>query len=235
MGALVRVGHKGADAIVAGNSLDSFDAALTAGVDMIEFDVIAVSTPRPELYVAHDHHRLQALADEGAAALTLTAALTHLTTPRYAGVRLQVDIKGSGYAERVLAALDHAGVVGRSFVSTTVWRNLVELRAQRPELQLGWTVPEIPGVSGTPLLTPTLGRLYGAVLPGRAAARIRAGEIDALVAHWRIVTARLVEEVVGAGGAIYAWTVDEPGEIRRLRELGVTGVITNDPRLFEKL
>jgi glycerophosphoryl diester phosphodiesterase len=38
--------------------------------------------------------------------------------------------------------------------------------------------------------------------------------------------------VVAAGGEIYAWTVDDAGEIARLAALGVSGVITNDPRLF---
>ena len=37
---LRRVGHKGADHIAPGNTLASFDAALAAGVDMIEFDVL---------------------------------------------------------------------------------------------------------------------------------------------------------------------------------------------------
>ena len=37
---LRRVGHKGADLIAPGNTPASFDAALAAGVDMIEFDVL---------------------------------------------------------------------------------------------------------------------------------------------------------------------------------------------------
>src|SRR5207248_5220194 len=37
---LRRVGHKGADLIAPGNTYASFDAALDAGVDMIEFYVV---------------------------------------------------------------------------------------------------------------------------------------------------------------------------------------------------
>ena len=40
MPALKRIGHKGADLIAPGNTLASFDAALAAGVDMVEFDVL---------------------------------------------------------------------------------------------------------------------------------------------------------------------------------------------------
>ena len=43
-----RIGHKGADALVPGNTLASFEAAAKAGVSMIEFDVLrprSTSTP----------------------------------------------------------------------------------------------------------------------------------------------------------------------------------------------
>jgi glycerophosphoryl diester phosphodiesterase len=44
-----------------------------------------------------------------------------------------------------------------------------------------------------------------------------------------------VRAVRRAGGELYVWTVDEPARIGRLERLGVTGVITNDPRLFAQL
>ena len=45
--ALKRIGHKGADHIAPGNTLESFDAALAAGVDMVEFDVLPDSLGQP--------------------------------------------------------------------------------------------------------------------------------------------------------------------------------------------
>ena len=227
--ALIRVGHKGADAIAAGNTLASFDAALAAGVDMIEFDVLSQHRDGSgELYVVHDHSKLSR-----GGAPTLGEALAHLTSPPFAGVGLQVDLKRGGYEARVLDALGAAGALERSFISSGVWSALQRIRQLAPELRVGWTVPLIPGVSGTPLITPTLGRLYRRLLPARAAARIRAGLVDALVPHWRVVTPALVSAVLGAGGEIYALTVDDAAEIRRLEALGVSAVITNDPRLFD--
>jgi len=41
--------------------------------------------------------------------------------------------------------------------------------------------------------------------------------------------------VRGAGGELYVWTVDELSRIQALDALGVTGVISNDPRLFAAL
>ena len=52
------------------------------------------------------------------------------------------------------------------------------------------------------------------------------------MAHHLLVTPRLVEALRAAGGDLYVWTVDDAAAIRRLEALGVTGVITNDPRLF---
>jgi glycerophosphoryl diester phosphodiesterase len=69
-------------------------------------------------------------------------------------------------------------------------------------------------------------------MPRRARAAIEAGVCDALLAHWRLVTPRLVAAVRRAGGELYVWTVDDGRRIEAFRQLGVTGVITNDPRLF---
>ena len=44
-----------------------------------------------------------------------------------------------------------------------------------------------------------------------------------------------MRRVRDAGGELYVWTVDELPRIRELAALGVTGVITNDPRLFGAL
>ena len=52
------------------------------------------------------------------------------------------------------------------------------------------------------------------------------------MSHWRLVTPRLVRMLRAAGADLYVWTVDDAARIRRLEALGVTGVITNDPRLF---
>lgn len=44
----------------------------------------------------------------------------------------------------------------------------------------------------------------------------------------RHVDRRLVDEVHRAGGLITAWTVDDPRQITRLRDLGVDAITTND-------
>jgi glycerophosphoryl diester phosphodiesterase len=229
----LRIGHKGADHIEPGNTFASFRAALAHGVDMIELDVIAENTDGSgALLLAHDWDDAQRRPRPH----TLAEGLAHLAGSAYDGVDLIVDLKGTGHEERVAAALQEYGLAGRVLVSTTEGSSLTLLRARHPELTLGWSLPRM---HRNPLYNPVTAMPAIAVLlyvrralPRVVANRIRRGEIDALMAHWRLVTADLAAAIGDAGGELYAWTVDDAKRIAALGRLGVTGVISNDPRLF---
>jgi glycerophosphoryl diester phosphodiesterase len=230
--ALLRIGHKGADRIVPGNTLASFDAALEHGVDMIEFDVLPEEDGRPEearLRLAHDFEHV-------AGAPELSEGLAHLSRPEFARLRFDIDLKLPGYEDRVLDALRSHGLLERALVSTMFMRSLVRLRTLEPSLRLGWSVPRMkrdPTASPVLRLAAYSGLPYLRRRVRLAAARhLAAGRCDAVMAHWRLVTPALVRTVRSAGGELYVWTVDEAQRIARLERLGVTGVITNDPRLF---
>jgi glycerophosphoryl diester phosphodiesterase len=225
-----RVGHKGADLIAPGNTAASFDAAVEAGVDMIEFDVLP---ERPDgtgrLFLAHDYGDLARRPD----ALTLEDGLDHLCAT---GVDLDVDLKLPGYEERVVAAIRERGAEERVIVSTMETTSLDRLRVVAPEVRLGWSVPRIRKNPFKSKLT--AGPAYVAmhalrqVLPRRAAQALREGRCDALMANHHLVTEGLVRAVLDNGGELYVWTVDLGDRIEAFEQLGVTGVITNDPRLF---
>jgi glycerophosphoryl diester phosphodiesterase len=221
----------GADHIAPGNTFASFDAAVEAGVDMIEFDVLREERGEG-LILAHDW----ADAGEREAPHTLEEALAYFCSERFAGVELDVDLKLPGYELRVLEALRAHGVLERTLISTQYEESLALLRAAEPRARLGWSVPKLTRDPFRSWLTraPAYVGLQAirALLPGRAATAIKARRCDALMAHWRLVTPRLVRAVRAAGGELYVWTVDDVARIRALEALGVTGVITNDPRLF---
>jgi glycerophosphoryl diester phosphodiesterase len=230
---LTRVGHKGAALIAPGNTYASFDAALAAGVDMIEFDVLPAQAGG-RLLLAHDY-------DDAAWRLphTLEEALAHLASEAYAGIEFDVDLKLPGYELRVLDALRTYGLLDRALVSSQYRSSLVAIRAAEPTVRLGWSVPKLqrdPFRSrGTALAALLAIQVAHVILPDRAGRAIRNGDCDALMAHWRLVTPRLVRSVQAAGGELYVWTVDELPRLRALANLGVTGVISNDPRLFAAL
>jgi len=231
MPGVIRVGHKGADHVAPGNTQASFEAALEHGVDMIEFDVLRARDGR--LVLAHDY------ADsERRECLTLDEGLDLFAGEAYAGVELDVDLKLPGYEREVIDGLGRRGLLERSLVSTMYTESLDRLGELEPGLRRGWSVPHVrrdylkaPFYIRLPALA--LAAWMRLRMPSQAAARIRAGGCEALMSHRILVTRRLVRAVQGAGGQLYVWTVDEAPRIRALEALGVDGVITNDPRLFD--
>jgi glycerophosphoryl diester phosphodiesterase len=227
-----RIGHKGADHIAPGNTLASFDAALSNDVDMIEFDVLPENLDGTgRLLLAHDY--VDAARRKP---LTLDEGLTHFATEAFAGVELDVDMKLPGYEERVVAALRAHGLASRALISTMERASFAPIRALAPEIRLGWSVPKVrrdylahPATRPLAYAAVAYGRR---VLPGRLTRALRAGEVDAVMAHWILVTPGFWRAIREAGGELYVWTVDEPRRIAQLEALGVTGIITNDPRLF---
>jgi glycerophosphoryl diester phosphodiesterase len=233
----------GAPLIAPGNTCESFDAALESGVNMIEFDVLP-DRATDRLLLAHSYHDVA-----GRKALTLEAGLRHLAQSRFEDMRFNADLKLPGYELRVLEALREFGMLERTLISSYFGSTLATIRVADPRVRLGWSVPRVrhdplrsrpltlpPYLLG-PLLLPArvLVRIARNGLPKRAATAIRAGRCDALMVHWRLMSETLLDAVATAGGELYVWTVDDLVRLRELEAMAVTGVITNDPRLFAEL
>ncbi|MGH2926481.1 MAG: glycerophosphodiester phosphodiesterase [Solirubrobacterales bacterium] len=150
-----RIGHKGADSIRPGNTLESFEAAVDAGVQMIELDVLRpraefadgdwrhasagpAAAGAPPLIVAHDW---------GDAArrepLTLDQALEAFTRAPLDRVEVDCDLKLAGREDEVVAALRHAGLIERAGVSTMEVSSLEAVAELEPRLSRGWTLPKV--------------------------------------------------------------------------------------------
>jgi glycerophosphoryl diester phosphodiesterase len=223
-----RIGHKGADHVAPGNTAASFEAALDAGVEVIEFDVLSLRDGR--LVLAHDY------SDAGKREpLTLEEGLDLFAGEAYSDVELIVDLKLPGFEREVVEGLAARGLSERALVSSQYLESLQALGELDPGLRRSWSVPRArrdytKGWLAIPALLVL--QVLRARMPGQAAALLRSGGCEVLMAHWRLVTPRLERAVHGAGGQLYVWTVDDPERIRMLEALGVDGVITNDPRLF---
>ena len=230
-GPLKRVGHKGADHVAAGNTAESFQAALDHGVDMIEFDILRLRDGR--LVLAHDY---------GDAArrepMTLDAGLDLFASDAYAGVELDVDLKLPGYEGEVMEGLLERGLGERSLVSSTYMESLDRIGEIEPSMRRGWSVPRARRDYTKSVLAPAVYvglRFWREALPFQAARVIERGRCEALMVHDLLVSPRLVKVVRAAGGMTYVWTVDDALRIAKLDAIGVDGVITNDPRLFDPL
>jgi glycerophosphoryl diester phosphodiesterase len=234
------IGHKGADLIAPGNTVESFAAAVAAGVDTIEFDVLWLQDAhlpleqRAPLVVAHDW------ADAGSRTpLSLTEALDAFLAPPLDTVEIDLDIKLPGREEEIVDALRERDLVERAMISTMEMHTLRRILEMEPKLRRGWTYPKVTkDWTSKPWAKPALPfALMGMRqrLPGLAAEKLPKFDVAAMWVYHPLVSARLARICQLAGVELIAWTVDEEKRMRKLVELGVNGICSNDPRLFSRL
>ena len=225
-----RIGHKGADAIVTGNTPESFDAAVEQGVDMIELDVLRAKEGR--LIVAHDYHDAMVRKP-----MDLAEALDLFLEPPLDEVEIDCDLKLTGREAELAGALAGRGLVERAMVSTMEVESLIKLRKLEPELRLGWTYPKTRrdwtqyGWAG-PALRAGLSAIRRR-FPGILERKGPKLGVNAVWAYHPIITPRLVAAADKVGVELIAWTVDDADRMRDLLAMGVDGICSNDPRLFE--
>ncbi len=248
---LIRIGHKGADAIEPGNTLASFRAAAEAGVDVIELDVLR---PRADFRVPADWSQASAgpaagsgpllIAHDWADAerrrpLTLEEALDAFCEPPLDDLRFGLDLKTIGREDEVVAAVRRRGLEQRAMTSTMELASVQALAEIAPDIYRGWTLPKV-GRDWTksrlpkPLLRGAMA-LLRARLPVIVARKAPSLGISAVWIYHPLASLALAKAAHAAGCELICWTVDDDARMGELIELGADGICTNDPRLFAKL
>jgi glycerophosphoryl diester phosphodiesterase len=249
-GSPLRIGHRGAAALAPENTLASLRAAVEAGVDVVEFDVLDLD--RGPLVLAHSNHlsevshgraargrvrsktldELRAVAPE---LPTLDDALAFFADEA-PGVGLHIDLKLRHRLDELADAVERFGVAGRTVVSAFHTRRLHEIAARSPAIRIGFTYPEDRfGVSRRPFIWPVIQLGLSALrasVPKRLPRQLRRARASAVMLEHRLVTEAAVASAHAVGAAVLAWTVDDVAELERVTAAGVDGVITNDPRIF---
>jgi glycerophosphoryl diester phosphodiesterase len=234
------VGHKGADLIAPGNTIESFHAAVEAGVDTIELDVLWLPDShlpleqRAPLVVAHDWGDA-----ERRTPLNLTEALDAFLAPPLDKVEIDLDVKLPGREEEIVTALRERDLIGRAMVSTMELYSLKRILELEPELRRGWTYPKVTKdwtskrwAKGPMLLALMTMRQR---LPGLAAEKLPKFGVESMWVYHPLISHRLARITELAGVELIAWTVDDLPRMQRLVEAGVNGLVSNDPRLFDRL
>ena len=210
------VGHKGADLIAPGNTLESFAAAVEAGVDTIELDVLwtrdghprLAAAERTPLIVAHDWHDA-----ERREPLTLAEALDAFLESPLDRVEIDLDIKLPGREEEIVAAVRERGLLERAMVSTMELYTLAKIGALEPGLRRGWTYPKVTKdwASKRWAKAPMLGALawMRQRLPGLAARELPKMGVEAMWVYHPLVSRQLAKITDLAKVELIAWTVDD--------------------------
>jgi glycerophosphoryl diester phosphodiesterase len=236
------VGHKGADLIAPGNTRESFVAAVEAGVDTIELDVLWTRDGHPRLaagertplVVAHDWH--DAARREP---LTLAQALDAFLQPPLDRVEIDLDIKLPGREEEIVAAVRERDLLDRGMISTMELSTLARIGELEPGLRRGWTYPKVTKdwTSKRWAKAPMLAALVWMRqrLPGLAARELPRMGVEAMWVYHPLVSPGLARITQLAKVELIAWTVDDLARMSKLVAAGVDGICSNDPRLFARL
>jgi glycerophosphoryl diester phosphodiesterase len=234
------VGHKGADLIAPGNTPASFRAAVEAGVDTIEFDVLWLPdadlppAQRAPLVVAHDWHDAASRTP-----LRLTEALDAFLEPPLDQVEIDLDIKLPGREEEFVEALRERGLIDRAMISTMEMHTLKRVLELEPNLRRGWTYPKTSrDWTKRPWAKPALKLALQGMrlqLPGIAAEKLPQFGVFAMWVYHPLITAKLARICKLANVELIAWTVDDLPRMEKLVEIGVDGLVSNDPRLYQGL
>ncbi|MCL6453612.1 MAG: glycerophosphodiester phosphodiesterase [Alicyclobacillus sp.] len=242
--------HRGASACAPENTLPAFDLALRHGADVLETDVHW--TRDGVLVVAHDSDISRVSDGQGSIeSLTYTELCRYdfgyrFTTDngrtypyrgtgvrilrlrelfeRYPRVPVNLDIKPRRPASlrQLIAEISGAGAADRTVVGSFHHDVLQAFRAFTSAIATSASPREVAFA-----LVQCISRIG---MPS-AALPYRALQVPIRMYGIEVVTRRLVEWAHRSGCAVHVWTVDAPGEMERLFELGVDGVMTNRPQL----
>jgi glycerophosphoryl diester phosphodiesterase len=225
------IAHRGASAEAPENTIAAFELALGQGADGIEFDVHLSKDDRP--VVIHDFTLERTTGGSGPVRQHTVRELKRLDAggwhgPQFRGQRIQtlqevferfrdrtrfwVELKGGsdlypGIEERVVSMIEVYEVLERALVQSFDEGALHQVRRLNRDVRVGALLAQCPV---EPLIH----------------------SVDAVCLGTHLVTAEIVAEIREAGVDCYVWTVNEPAQMDRLVEWGVSGIITDRPGLL---
>jgi glycerophosphoryl diester phosphodiesterase len=224
--------HRGGAHEVAENSRAAVEHTLALGLGYLETDVratadgVAVLSHDPTVDRTTDGTgrvdeltwvQMTALRDaSGERPLRLDELLGD-----YPALRVNIDAKDDRVVGPLVQAIERTGAEDRVGLASFSDVRLARLRAR------------LPGVA-TSLGRRGVGRLVAAARVGRLAP-VPAAACVQVPPSYRgvpIVTRRFLAAAHRRGLAVHVWTVDEPGEMVRLLDLGVDGIISDRPRVL---
>jgi glycerophosphoryl diester phosphodiesterase len=189
---------------------------------------------RAPLVVAHDWEDAARRTP-----LSLAEALDAFLEPPLDRVEIDLDIKLPGREEELVEALRERDLLGRAMVSTMELYTLGKLLELEPGLRRGWTYPKVTKdwTSKRWAKLPMAAALVAMRqrLPGLAAEKLPKFGVEAMWVYHPLVSQRLARICKLAEVELIAWTVDDLKRMQRLAAMGVTGICSNDPRLFSRL
>ncbi len=234
---LLKIAHRGASGYEPENTLKAFRKAIALGANMIECDVHL--TKDGQVVVIHDETVDRTTKGKGKVADKTLAELQKLKIaktekiPTLEGVlnlvqhfcKINVEIKDPQATEKVVELVTKKKILMDLLVSSSNVEIIEKVNQLNPNIQTGLIVEK--------KWTRTLLNM-GGLIPIFALKQVTAAKAQNVRATVICLDKELASEEMitffhQQRLQVYVWTVDEEEEIRKIKKLGVEGIISNYP------
>ncbi len=233
---MLKIGHRGASGLAPENTMAAFSQAIDSNLDMVELDIQL--TKDEELVVFHDDDlsriagvnkqvdelNLKELKEldigswfEDRYSSERISTLQEVIKLVKDDLRINIEIKmiRSNYSlliNKLLEVLREEDFSQQIIISSFNHQLLKQLKAVNPKLKTAILLAALP------------------VNPFRL---VEWANADGIHPHYGMVSERFLLKAKENNLFINAWTVNSKDEMKRLKSLGVDGIMTDHPRLFD--
>jgi len=212
--------------------LKSFQKAIELKADYIEFDVHQSKDGEivivHDAYVSHMDGQKYFIRDmimkeiksfdigEGEKIPTLK----ELIKMAKGNISLQCEVKGPNFSKDLIELLKQDNLIESSILSSFMFSELIALQSLEPNLKLGLLIPSVIG-SSHKLMKYTQKAINN--------------NFYAIHPYFKLINEEFIKFAHNNGLKVNVWTVNEENNMRKLINLGVDGIITDDISLLNKV
>jgi len=227
------IAHRGLATTAVENTLEAFRAALDAGATHLETDVQA--TLDGEAVILHDHDLRRVLGDTAEQALVASLTLPQLrelvaarfeictlteALQTFPSALFNIDVKVGG------AVLPAARAIRDSSSNDRVLVTSFSTRRRRAAVRaIGAVATSASASTMVPVVVAC--RLGWIAVARRLLKGIDAVQIPERIVGIGTTTPAMIRRLHAAGVEVHVWTINEPGDMRRLLAAGADGIVTD--------
>ncbi|MHA1282180.1 MAG: glycerophosphodiester phosphodiesterase [Promethearchaeota archaeon] len=219
--------HRGASKLAPENTLRAFQKAIELGADYVEFDVH--ETKDGEIVIIHDDDvertagikgkikemtlkELKELDFGGGEKIPTLKELIELAKDK---IGLQCEIKVRGIAKKIVEYFKEADLIDSTIISSFIHDELLAVKKYAPEIKLA---PLVFGIKKNKMIREAIEHKYYAIHP-----------------FYKFINQKFLDEAHKNNIKINTWTVDSKSRMKKLIEMGIDGIITNDVELAKEV
>ena len=222
------IAHRGASSLAPENTLKAFQKAIDLKADYIEFDVH--QSKDGEIVIMHDAHTFRTTGHLGLIKeMTLEElkqldcgdderipTLRELIKLAKGKIGLNCEVKARGFAKEIVNILNEEDILESTIISSFKHDILLRIKKLEPRLKLASLEPTRTGwirswLSRKKLLREAINNNFYAINP-----------------FFKLVNKSFIYKAHNNNLKIFPWTVNSNSAIKKLINIGVDGIITND-------